>query len=73
MSSTITNCSLEGPLEINTVLSLSLHMELHCLPTNEGTSQQTYSCFANTDVRNSQTCYYAAINTSIVLKSGGTL
>jgi hypothetical protein len=35
---------------------------------NEGTSQQIYSCFVITDFSHSQTCNYAEINMSIVLK-----
>lgn len=69
-SNTVSNCTFGGPVtyhDINTVPGLSLHVESHCLHTNEGTSQQIYSFFADADVSHSQTCYYPAINTSIVL------
>lgn len=45
-SNTVSNCTFGGPVtyhDINTVPGLSLHVESHCLHTNEGTSQQIYS------------------------------
>lgn len=52
-SNTVSNYTFGGPgtyHDINTVPGLSLHVESHCLHTNEGTSQQIYSFFADADV-----------------------